>query len=40
MLKDQTFRIVWVTAKNGIGVEPAKQAEAIQYSGKEVKIKK
>ncbi|HEX7585946.1 MAG TPA: TIM-barrel domain-containing protein, partial [Prolixibacteraceae bacterium] len=40
MLKDRTFRIVWVTAKNGIGIEPAKQDETIQYSGKEVKVKK
>jgi alpha-D-xyloside xylohydrolase len=40
MLKDRSFRIVWVTAKNGIGTEPAKQAEEVQYSGKEIKIKK
>lgn len=40
MLKDRTFQIVWVTAKNGIGVEPSKQVQAVQYSGKEVKIKK
>ena len=40
MLKDRTFRIVLVSAKNGTGVEPAKQAEEVKYSGKEVKIKK
>jgi alpha-D-xyloside xylohydrolase len=40
MLKERTFRIVWVNNKNGIGIEPAKQAEIIQYSGKEFKIKK
>jgi alpha-D-xyloside xylohydrolase len=40
MLKDRTFRIVWVNSKNGTGIEPAKQAEIIQYSGKKFKIKK
>jgi alpha-D-xyloside xylohydrolase len=40
MLKDRTFRIVWVSGKNGIGVEPAGQAETILYKGKEIKIKK
>jgi alpha-D-xyloside xylohydrolase len=38
MLKDRTFRIVWVNSKNGTGVEPAGQAETVQYSGKELKI--
>ena len=38
MLKDRTFRVVWVTPKNGIGVEPAKLAETVQYSGKEIKV--
>src|SRR5450759_4573697 len=40
MLKDRTFRIVWVNGKNGTGIEPAKQGELIQYSGREIKIKK
>ncbi len=40
MLKDRSFRVVWVTPKNGIGVEPAKLAETVQYSGKEVSISK
>jgi alpha-D-xyloside xylohydrolase len=40
MLKDRTLRIVWVNSKNGTGIEPAKQAETVQYSGKEIKIKK
>ena len=40
MLKDRTFRVVWVTPKNGIGVEPAKTAETVQYSGKEISISK
>jgi alpha-D-xyloside xylohydrolase len=40
MLKDRTFRVVWVTPKNGIGVEPAKLAETVQYSGKEISISK
>jgi alpha-D-xyloside xylohydrolase len=40
MLKDRTFRVVLVNTKNGIGIEPAKQAVEIKYSGKEVKFKK
>jgi alpha-D-xyloside xylohydrolase len=40
MLTDRTFNIVWVNSKNGTGIEPARQAEIIQYSGKELKIKK
>jgi len=40
MLKDRTFRIVWVNSKNGTGIEPARQAEIIQYSGKELKLHK
>ena len=40
MLKDRTFRVVWVTPKNGNGVEPAKTAETVQYSGKEISISK
>lgn len=40
MLKDRSFRVVWVTPKNGNGVEPAKTAEPVQYSGKEVSITK
>jgi alpha-D-xyloside xylohydrolase len=40
MLENRTFNIVWVNGKNGTGIEPARQSEAIQYSGKEIKIKK
>ena len=40
MLKNRTFRIVWVDEKNGIGIEPAQQAKIVQYSGKEIKTKK
>jgi alpha-D-xyloside xylohydrolase len=40
MLKERTFKIVWVTAKNGIGIEPAKQAVIVNYAGKELTIKK
>jgi len=40
MLKDRTFQIVWVTDKNGTGIAPAKKAETVSYSGKEVRIKK
>jgi len=40
MLKERTFRVVWVTTKNGTGIEPAKQVEIVQYSGKELKIRK
>jgi alpha-D-xyloside xylohydrolase len=40
MLKDRIFRIVWVSEKNGVGIEPGGQAATIQYKGKEIKIKK
>jgi alpha-D-xyloside xylohydrolase len=40
MLKDRTFRVVFVNAKNGIGLEPAKLADELKYSGKEVKLLK
>jgi alpha-D-xyloside xylohydrolase len=40
MLENRTFKIVWVNSDNGTGVEPAKKAEILQYSGKEIKIKK
>ena len=40
MLKGRTFRIVWVSSKNGTGLEPAKQAVEVAYSGKELKVKK
>jgi alpha-D-xyloside xylohydrolase len=38
MLKNRTFRIVWVNSKNGTGIEPAKKAVTVEYSGKELKI--
>lgn len=40
MPETRTFKIVWVTMKNGTGVEPAKQAKSVIYSGKEIVIKK
>jgi len=40
MLENRTFNIVWVSAKNGIGIEPAKPAQVAQYSGKKITIKK
>jgi alpha-D-xyloside xylohydrolase len=40
MLRERTFRVVWVNAKNGTGIEPALKSEDIRYSGKEVKISK
>jgi alpha-D-xyloside xylohydrolase len=40
MLKNRTFRVVWVKGQNGAGTEPAKQAEIVQYSGTAIKIKK
>lgn len=40
MMKDRTFRIVWVNGKNGIGIEPAGHASTFQYKGKEIKIEK
>ena len=38
ILKNRTFRIVWVNNENGIGLEPALQAKVVQYSGKEMTI--
>jgi len=40
MLKDRTFRVVFVNSKNGIGVAPAAKSEEVSYMGKEIKIKK
>ena len=39
MVKDRTFRIVLVNAKNGMGIEPAKTAKTVQYNGAEVSVK-
>jgi alpha-D-xyloside xylohydrolase len=39
MLNNRTFRIVWVNESNGTGIEPAKKAVIVQYSGKEIKVK-
>lgn len=40
MLEKRTFHVVWVNGKNGSGIEPSKQFEAVEYSGKEIKVKK
>ncbi|HLN73722.1 MAG: TIM-barrel domain-containing protein [Methylococcaceae bacterium] len=40
MLKERTFRVVWVSAKNGIGIEPAKEAKEVKYSGQQVIVRK
>jgi alpha-D-xyloside xylohydrolase len=40
MLENRSFNIVWVNGKNGTGIDPSKHAETVQYSGKEIKIKK
>jgi alpha-D-xyloside xylohydrolase len=40
MVKDRTFRVVLVNAKNGAGIAPAKQADELKYSGEEVKLRK
>jgi alpha-D-xyloside xylohydrolase len=40
MLKNRTLYVVWVSPKNGTGIEPAKKYETIRYTGKEVIIKK
>ena len=40
MLKDRTFRIVYVTTTNGKGIEPAAKAQTVKYSGQEISIKK
>ena len=38
ILKNRTFRIIWVNSENGIGLEPSLQAKVVQYSGKEMTI--
>jgi alpha-D-xyloside xylohydrolase len=40
MLKSRTFRVVWVTPKNGTGIEPAIKAEEVQYTGNSITITK
>ena len=40
MLKDRTFKVVWVNRKNGTGIGLAGNAEIVEYSGHEIKIKK
>jgi len=40
MLKDRTFRIVYVTTTNGKGIEPAAKAQTVKYSGQEISIRK
>jgi alpha-D-xyloside xylohydrolase len=37
MLKERTFRIVRVGAKNGTGIEPARKAQEIKYTGIRIK---
>ncbi|GAT62914.1 glycoside hydrolase family 31 protein [Paludibacter jiangxiensis] len=39
MVKDRSFRVVLVNAKNGMGIEPAKTAKTVQYNGAEVSVK-
>jgi alpha-D-xyloside xylohydrolase len=38
ILRNRTFRIIWVNSENGIGLEPSTQAKVVQYSGKEMTI--
>ncbi len=40
MVKERTFNVVWVTPKNGTGIEPAKTVKAVKYSGSEVTVKR
>jgi len=40
MLKNRTFRIVFVCATNGKGIEPAAKAQILNYSGQEISIRK
>jgi len=40
MLKDRTFRIVYVNTTNGKGIEPAAKAQTVKYSGQEISIRK
>ena len=38
ILRNRTFRIIWVNSENGIGLEPSTQAKVVQYSGKGMAI--
>ena len=40
MLKDRTFKIVYVNTTNGKGIEPAAKAQTVKYSGIEISIRK
>jgi alpha-D-xyloside xylohydrolase len=40
MLQKRTFNIVWVKNNNGTGLDPSKNAQIIEYSGKEIIIRK
>ncbi len=41
MLKERTFRIVWVDKEHGVGLQPEKNPDkVIRYFGKEIMIKK
>ena len=40
MLKDRTFKIVYVNTTNGKGIEPAAKAQTVKYSGQEISIRK
>jgi alpha-D-xyloside xylohydrolase len=40
MLMNRTFNLVWVREKAATGVEPSKPAEVVNYSGKEILIKR
>ena len=40
VLKNRTFKVVWVNENNGTGIEQARESETIHYTGKEIRIKK
>lgn len=40
MVKERTFRIVWVSAEHGTGITTAKAADTeVHYNGKATKIR-
>jgi len=38
MLDSRVFRVVFVSEKDGVGIEPAEAAKVVQYSGKQILV--
>jgi alpha-D-xyloside xylohydrolase len=40
MKKEKTFQVVWVNAKNGVGIEPVSSAKNVTYNGNRITLKR